>query len=476
MKRIFAFALALALLMAMMGCDSSNRSASLDSSASDALSSAGETVTSSQDETSLPEPSVPPREAVTHSWDGADTLYPYAQGPEPLTSTVDPRGESALLTTNLYIRSLEYATGEISVLCNREGCAHDSAECWARKSSDNLFMANGKIYRGQLVEEDEDGYSHMEIYVREAGSIEERKICTVPGKRDPSTGDNIEVLLYGNSAFILSQANQSANDSTTRGFGLFISMYVHGDYVLTELDLLTDTVKQQITLVKGYNVSGWVTCAYGGSIYLATQSWKDFRPLMYLRSSPDRVQSTQEIRYYRYDLESGALEERSDGYPDEFPGQLVPDFQEVSTYPRNGTLHLFPLPVPVLYRPAAILDDWLIYQDTTLAAYNLKTGEERILSETPVRALENGPADVIQLTGPVLYYQGEPEDDFLYRYDFATGEAEQFSLADTNGATLGRIYGEGEKYLFAQLLSARPMYVLVDISQGFTDCPWEKIN
>lgn len=132
-RKLLCLALTLVLLAVSVAC-SRNEASPVSSASEDTVSGAEPAGTPSPAPKTTPEPAptLPiEREAVTHDWNSADTLYPYAIGAYALHIDVFPGDQGVLVKEKGRLRYLDYATGDLLTPCSLPDCLHDATSCEA---------------------------------------------------------------------------------------------------------------------------------------------------------------------------------------------------------------------------------------------------------------------------------------------------------------------------------------------------------
>lgn len=432
------------------------------------------------------------REPVLSDWDGSETLFPQAVGPFYLGGAVTD-GSRLLLTTHP-VTCVDLHTGETEIPCFQPDCAHDSQDCSAYRFNGGAFIAAGRLYWLRPIEEtvwDEEtveNYPQSELVSRSLETGEEKTLGTVIAKNDTRLSNVLSVLFYGNDAFLLSQVTGVDGSGTPRvstGLGS-----QKGMALLTRIDLVTDEIIDSRTVMSYFPydyVSAWFTGAYGGEVMLFVHAWEDPSSALeaVYRSEavallPDEYAKYQKLRaelerpqYFRYSLDDGSLTECTDGYPSAFPGPIKEDawmiqkFSQGLTHRKGAVIKS----APRVYRLSAILGDKAVYVENGLKALDLQSGEETLLYEGEVARLCKID-DQVNLSGSVLTFvtaEGE-----MRRVDLETGESVSLSLED--GKKIRKVLAEGAGVLYAELETDGLIIAKIDISGGYENCSWEKVE
>ena len=501
MRKILAVLLIFTLLLGLAGCAHENQPESSVLESSQAESSA-ESLVSEQvspapvDTPEKSDSTYPVKEPVYHDWDGSDTLYPYAVIAYP--GIAEPFGfeQGMLLTSESYLHYLDFASGQLVKFCFRPNCQHNTADCNAKTSNrSSSFVANNKFYflntgniRSEYDEELEVYVGEIDLYVSALNGADEKKVTSLRMDVMPSAPSWTrfqQLVLYGNSAFLFYNLVRKSyadgvNDSPEDSYG--------HSYV-TEIDLKTDKVVRTVILSTGYNPGAFAACAYNGGIYLreyvsdepfpeydivtAGEEWRyiaegvEYSPEEFDRYKDELIRE----EYFRYDIRTGELERRTDGFPDEYGGPLADYIAGVYDFMTQGII------------PRAMVKDWCIVNDGDMKAYNLKTGEvQTIVENAPLNAFDLGVVALPNSNKIALYVSGED----ISVLDLDTGERSEIPyLSDGQYyIRVGKIYSWTDDTLYADGARLEKkddpggelVYLRIDLTNGFEANQWEEFT
>ena len=503
MKKLISILLACALLLGLAGCAHEGRpgssgesfggSSELESSQASAEpeSSVSEQATPAPVET--PEGSdstYPVKEPTYHDWDGSGTLYPYAVFADPWVGEAVDIEQGVLIPSHLYLNYWDFASGQLVKFCFRPNCQHTGSDCDALVSNSSAwcFVANDKFYyldtarTTTAYNEDLEEYAaQADLYVSSLNRSSEKKIGTIPVQSVAGTA-NVQLVLYGNSAFLF---HRVAREDTV--FGQDRSPETtYACVYMTEIDLKSDSIVNSQIIGSGYY---WCSMspesAYGGGIYLMADLRETPPPDISFELSGnetiwliDGVEYTYEEwtryskelftrKYFRYDIVTGELEERTDAFPDEYGGPLVDNLIGIYGEP-NGL------------RPLAKVNDWYFINDGDLKAYNLKTGKVQTVLENTIKKS----VSPVPNSNKIIVLTSSEEDEAVVTVmmDLDTGRRSEIpalndgqydiSLGDIYCWTDDTLYARGTRWEEAH--SGTFVYVRVDLTNGFEANEWEE--
>lgn len=465
MKRILAILLMAALLLGLVGCAHDageiqpgsrlEGSGAENSAVSSGLESSKQESSVSEQATAAPvskpedlDSTYPIKEPTYHDWDGSDTLFPYATiaypGNQPFIFE-----QGALLTTNSELYYLDFVSGQMVPFCFLPNCRHHTAVCNAQLlNRDSTFVANNKFYfldgknvRSVYDEELEVYVGEIDLYVSSLNGSNEKKITSIRTDIHLDEYNQLaftslisNIVLYGDSAFLFydlrrksySDGNDSPEDS-------------YGHSYVTEIDLKQDKVVRTQVLATGYWPNANPLCAYGGGIYLRV-SWSD-EPIVLLPVEDEEINGDIEIAqtYARYDIVTGEMETREDAYPDEYFGPLAPFDGEVRPMGPYDSM----------------VEDWCLANDGDIKAYNMATGEVRVLYENvSIEPFFGRPWAIRAGGGNVIVIGMNDKEETTVLYDYDTDESHVLGHAWLEGVGeiwMPNVIGQKGNFIFGRV-------------------------
>ena len=497
MKKLLSILLCAAVLLGLFGCAPEKLPESSGEGSSKPQSSAP-AESESVSNTTLTEPGgYPHREPVFHDWDGSDVLFPYGVFADPWLGVPFGFEQGMLIPSNSYLNYLDFASGQLVKFCFRPNCQHYGADCDALVSNSSTwcFVANDKFYyldtahTTAAYNEDLEAYTaQADLYVSSLNRSNEKKIATIPVQ---STRGNASVflVLYGNSAFLFHKVARRdtmvSQDETPED--------AYSCVYLTEIGLQDDTVVNSQIIYTGYGCNVTPQCAYGGGIYLTADRYEEPTPAVgtvqkgnetlyiidggeYTSEGLERYMYELSVReYFRYDIETGEWEKRTDAFPDEYGGSLVDYIVGFSDQPQG-------------IRPLAMVNDWCVANDGTLKAYNLRTGEVQTILETaPLNGSEMW-IKAVPTSEKITLHFSDADILEVTAVDLNTGEQVKLPYL-SDGQDRIRVeeifhwtedamyaYGSRLEMLNGGYHGGSSVYLRIDLTNGFEANQWEEFT